>query len=249
MISSLRQKFGAIFLKDFNLCLFISFCLLAIYHRATESIVINRANILFHYLYIPAFNGFFTALTILVLNRIFNKKKFTKPYYSDEKLKLSIVAFIAGFFSYYISFSVIAVYAITVLIVVLFVAEFKIFTGKLSALLSPNKLASTNDISSFVTFFINLIITFTIINLSVNHIHNDLGFEKAFNFQRGILGIIDALYFNIITMTTVGFGDIVPLNAVGRILISIECIISYLMFGILIGIITRGVKLNRRNNH
>lgn len=245
MIYTLKEKFGTVLVKNFNLCLFVSFCLLAVYQSIATSLDINIHSAWAKYIYVPTFNGSFTSLIVFILNRIFNRRQFTKTYYSEEKIKLSLVAFFAGFFSYYISFSSLAFYAITILVIMFFVSEFKVFTSRLTILLTPNRLATPNDLRSFATFFINLIITFTIINLSVNHIHHDFGTEKAFNFQSGILGIIDALYFNIITMATVGFGDITPQNAIGKILISIECIISYLMFGILIGIITRGIKFKK----
>lgn len=46
-----------------------------------------------------------------------------------------------------------------------------------------------------------------------------------------------ALYLSIMTFTTLGFGDVIPVSNVGRSLISLEVIIGYLMLGGLISII------------
>ena len=103
-------------------------------------------------------------------------------------------------------------------------------------------MATPNDLGEFAAFFINLVITFTIINLCANTIHNDFNLESAFNFGHGLIAIIDAVYFSIITMTTVGYGQIVPHTAIARIIVSVECLTSYLMLGMMIGIINRGIN-------
>lgn len=246
MRAYLNKQLSTIMIKDFNLCLFISFCILAFYHRLAENATIEDTNGWFNYVIIPAFNGFLTAFIMLMLNLHFKKKSFTAAYYTEDKFKLMLVAFLAGYAGYYLTFSHIATYAITLLVISLFVAEVKSFFNKLSNLLTPDKLATPEDISYFINFFINLIITFTVIYLAINTIHSNLGLERAFNFQVGIPGIIDALYFSIITMTTVGYGDIIPHNPIARILVSLECITCYLMLGIMIGIVTRGISFKNK---
>jgi len=52
-------------------------------------------------------------------------------------------------------------------------------------------------------------------------------------------------YFSIVTFTTLGFGDIKPLNLAGEIWISIEVILGYVMLGGLISILAN--KLARRS--
>jgi hypothetical protein len=44
-------------------------------------------------------------------------------------------------------------------------------------------------------------------------------------------------YFSIVTFTTLGFGDVVPINMAGEICVSLEVIIGYVMLGGLISIL------------
>jgi voltage-gated potassium channel Kch len=50
---------------------------------------------------------------------------------------------------------------------------------------------------------------------------------------------IKSIYFSVVTITTLGFGDIYPVNDIARILTAIESVI---------GIVIIGFFLNRRNN-
>ena len=59
-------------------------------------------------------------------------------------------------------------------------------------------------------------------------------------------------YFSIVTFTTLGFGDVIPLNLAGEVWLAIEVVLGYVMLGGLISIfanklakIGRGFKLNR----
>ena len=44
----------------------------------------------------------------------------------------------------------------------------------------------------------------------------------------------DCLYFSIITMTTVGYGDFHPYNPLGRVIASVEALSGYVILGVLI---------------
>ena len=119
------------------------------------------------------------------------------------------------------------------------------FAKKLSSLLRQNTLATRKDIGEFANFFINLIISFSVINLSLNTLHNDLGWKPAFNFGDGFAAVIDAFYFSVITITTVGYGNIVPQTLLSRFVVALECLTGYIILGIMIGIITRGITARK----
>ena len=52
---------------------------------------------------------------------------------------------------------------------------------------------------------------------------------------------IDSAYFTIVTLLTVGFGDVFPTSSVGRGVIAIEAVLSVLWLGLLTGILVRKV--------
>ena len=54
-----------------------------------------------------------------------------------------------------------------------------------------------------------------------------------------------ALYFSIVTFTTLGFGDVVAASRAARVLVGLEVIVGYIMLGGLISILAN--KLARRS--
>jgi len=52
-------------------------------------------------------------------------------------------------------------------------------------------------------------------------------------------GVIDAIYFSVTTFATLGLGDITVHSEIGRIVVSIEVIVGYLMGGLFIAILVR----------
>lgn len=235
-----------IFIQDFNLCFFVSLLLLSLYPNPAQGLA-DDTQIWFLYLIIPIFNGLFTALIVVALNRWFAHRNYIRRYYTPDIGKLAFVAFCAGFLSLYVALADAATYLICTLIIYIAIINVRLFAAEITALLRPNTMATPADLGTFANFFINLIITFAVINLTANTVHNVLNIGPAFNFGRGVTAIIDAVYFSIITMTTVGYGQIVPHTAVARILVSVECLTSYLMLGIMIGIITRGIDFSSSN--
>lgn len=246
-MSKVISGFKNIFIKDFNFSLFIGLSLLSIYHRLLETIIIYDTTGLYQNYLIPMLNGFLTAFVILMLNRFFTGKKYAAIYYTADKFKLMLVAFLAGFSAFYLSFSVWATWLITLAVMFAAFYTIKNFLNKLYNLLTPLRFATLNDIGRFFNFYITLIVSFTTINLSINALSQKLDLGTAFNFREGIEGIINAVYFSVITMTTVGYGDIIPLTPFSRIIVSFECITCYLTLAIMIGIITRGVSFHTRN--
>lgn len=241
-----KKNFIPVLLRNFNLCFFVSLIILSILPNPELFMHKYPDQKWFLYILIPSINGWLTMLITLGLNRYFAKKNYTKRYYTQYTNSLMQVAFLAGFASLYLSFSNIGTLIISFSIICIAFLNVRDFASQITSLLEPEKKATAEDLAEFANFFINLIITFTVVNLSINMLHTSLSSGVAFNFSSGIKGIFDALYFSIITMTTVGYGHIIADSTLARIAVSFECLTSYIMLGIMIGIIGRGVNIVKK---
>lgn len=241
-----RKSFITILLDNFNLCFFVGLIILSLLPDPEIFIQRYPKQIWFSYLVIPSINGILTMLIILGLNHRFAHQNYTKRYYTQDTNSLIQVSFLAGFSSLFLSFSGWGTLLVSFGIIYIAYTSVRNFASQITALLEPDKMASAEDLGEFANFFINLIISFTVINISINMLHSSIGNTEAFNFGTGIRGIIDALYFSIITMTTVGYGHIIPDSIIARIAVSFECLTSYIMLGIMIGIICRGVNFTTK---
>lgn len=69
--------------------------------------------------------------------------------------------------------------------------------------------------------------------------------QTSKSFENEQIGFFDALYFSVVTFTTLGFGDIVASNLPARIMVMVEVILGYIMLGGLISILA--TKIARRS--
>lgn len=91
----------------------------------------------------------------------------------------------------------------------------------------------------FLTVLLLIIIFFAIIDLQLS---NDAFNGKLTNF-------LDALYFSVETITTLGFGDLYPSNSVGKLLVVIESLLGIIVLGLFLNAIahSQAVKDNEEN--
>ncbi len=59
-------------------------------------------------------------------------------------------------------------------------------------------------------------------------------------------GWLTYFYFSVVTLTTLGYGDVLPVSAVGQLLVVLEVCLGYLMLGGLISILAN--KMARRSD-
>jgi voltage-gated potassium channel len=88
-----------------------------------------------------------------------------------------------------------------------------------------------------------------ILTVSVMCVSAELMLLAEGSVQPKTLGTLpDAMYWAITTLTTVGYGDIVPVTAIGRLIAGVTMVIGLLLFALPIGIIANGfvTDLHRR---
>ena len=66
-----------------------------------------------------------------------------------------------------------------------------------------------------------------------------VGFTKTIVFNA-----VTALYFSVVTFTTLGFGDISPISIIGKLYTIAEVLSGYTMFGVLITLVARKMTRN-----
>ena len=57
--------------------------------------------------------------------------------------------------------------------------------------------------------------------------------------------LLNSIYFSVITLTTVGFGDITPYNYFARLMVPIEALLGVSLFGVFVTMITRKLPTRR----
>lgn len=72
--------------------------------------------------------------------------------------------------------------------------------------------------------------------------------EQSFtvsNRESLVWSLFTALYYSVVTFTTLGFGDVTPRTPLAAMFVMIEVIVGYVMLGILISILA--TKVARRS--
>ena len=96
------------------------------------------------------------------------------------------------------------------------------------------------------SIYLLLVMLFFALYSCIGAIHPD-AFEKTSGGATGTTGnAIDLLYFSMCTLTTVGYGDIVPVRPVARMLAGLEATTGVLYVAITVSLLVSGYKARAR---
>ena len=233
-----RASFKTAAVNSFNLCYLVSLLILALFSRQIALLFAPNYYIYF-YVLLPVVNGALSCAVIALFFKLMKHHGSGMRY--QHKNRILAVAFLTGLLTIYAAGSQIVALGVFLTVMYVTVINLSDFMRRLWVYLQPDKVMTKEDLINFSAFFISLITAFTVLNLTVSFLHDFFGNSPAFNFKPGIEGILDAVYFTFIAMTTVGFGDVVPLTPFAKIIVSFECVSSYIMLALFIGVINRGV--------
>lgn len=219
------------YLSVFNPCCLISLLVSFFFARGTISIGTL-------YAFLPAMNGIVSAAAAGMVYWIVERKR---PPSSRRGRQAVLTGALAGvLWIYALEYPEVSVFFFCLVVVAAY-SDARAFFKKGWSFLAPDKsLTSANALELF-GFMVSLMTSFMMLNLTLQNIYAFFG-RKAFNFSEGVDSISDALYFTFTFMTTVGFGDIVPLNVVAKVVVAAECAVSYLCLALLIGVVNRGIR-------
>jgi len=89
-----------------------------------------------------------------------------------------------------------------------------------------------------------LAVSIAVLLVSFATVHFVIGQSDAAAYSEAI-NRMDALYFSITVLSTVGFGDITPVSQPARIAVSIQMVINVLVLGIGVRILVGAVQMGR----
>lgn len=158
------------------------------------------------------------------------------------------VGFISGALDILLALHSEGIMAMTVLVLLVLAWHLRVFARRMVTMLHPGNVATWGDVSELMRIYLTMLTGFTLINATLEGAHFLTGSTPPFGFAENGDIFLNALYYTVVTMTTLGFGDIVPRTWDGKILLIIQCLVSYVMFALVIGIVTRGVASDKNEN-
>lgn len=122
-------------------------------------------------------------------------------------------------------------YSIFILILFLFNPEILGFGSKIKNIFSAGR--HVRVVQVYLTIILLQVFGFSLLNLSI-HLESA---GSAFNFVSGGESWFDFIYYSIITLTTIGYGDIFPLTGVAKFSVILQAIISHIIAVLFIAIL------------
>ena len=242
-IFNVLTEFRTVCINNFNQCYLLSLILLSLFSRQIAHLFASDYYSYF-YVLLPVVNGTLSCCALAAFFYLIRHKISVQRY--QNKNKVMFISFFSGALTIYAAISQTVSFCVFLLVMYVTVTNVRNFMRELWTYLAPDKILNKEDMINFCSFFISLITAFIVLNLTVFFLHDFFGAQQAFNFSPGIEGILDAVYFTFICVTTVGFGDIVPLTPFAKIIVSFECVSSYIMLALFIGVVNRGITKNNK---
>lgn len=199
-------------------------------------------------------NGFFVAALVVSYHAFRNYKINKGPtlFYTRADRNTfvygSFIGFLCGTFDIVFGFHNIGILILTTIVLVTLVWHVRVFAADVVEILKPGNHATWHEVAELLRIYMTMLAGFTLVNatLEVGHLLTGTTMPFEFGAQEGEL-FLNSFYFTVVTMTTLGYGDIVPKTWDAKLLLILQSLTSYVMFALMVGIITRGV-LKRKNS-
>lgn len=199
--------------------------------------------------FISTINGFFVALLVGLFHWFRNRRAVELRWIAAPRsggralFYRLIIGFLGGSLDILFGLRNEGIMILTALVLFILCWHMRLFTRTMVRMLKPDSNATWSDVAELMRIYLTMLAGFTLVNasLEVGHILAKTPEPFGFGHAEGEL-FLNALYYTVVSMTTLGFGDIVPLTWDGKLLLIFQSMVSYVMFALMIGIVTRGVS-------
>ncbi|MEN8148451.1 MAG: potassium channel family protein [Planctomycetota bacterium] len=152
----------------------------------------------------------------------------------------ALVGFVCGALAPFFLFVPYLLPALALAFLLLIYSNARMFLRRVAVILRPGNHPRPVDVARLVFLYGSLVASFTLLNAAIARLH-PLDAPAYRGLETSTAPLIDSLYFSVVVITTLGFGDITPVTPDAKIAVVIQVGISYLLFALLIGTITRGI--------
>lgn len=197
---------------------------------------------------ISALNGLFVAIMVAMFHWLRNRRADELPWIAASRpgkkalFYRIVIGFLGGSIDILFGLRNEGIMVLTGVVLFILVWHLRLFSRTMVRMLKPDSHATWSDVAELMRIYMTMLAGFTLVNASLEVAHILAGTPEPFGFghAEGEL-FLNALYYTVVSMTTLGFGDIVPVTWDGKLLLIFQCLVSYVMFALMIGIVTRGV--------
>ena len=216
---------------DIGLLIAILLSVLVVMLESVESIEKEYGGLLL------ALEWFFTILfTIEYFLRIYSINRPIKYIFSSMGI-IDLLAILPT----YLIFTFPNLHTLTVIRSVRIIRIFRVF--KLKRYIRgayTMQIALRNAIPKIIVFLLSVMILIIILG-TIMYIFEGLGGENA-----GFQDIPNSIYWSVVTLTTVGYGNVVPVTVIGKIIASIIMLLGYGIIAVPTGIVTAGILKSKK---
>jgi len=216
---------------DIGLLIAILLSVLVVMLESVESIEKEYGGLLL------ALEWFFTILfTIEYFLRIYSINRPIKYIFSSMGI-IDLLAILPT----YLIFTFPNLHTLTVIRSVRIIRIFRVF--KLKRYIRgayTMQIALRNAIPKIIVFLLSVMILIIILG-TIMYIFEGLGGENP-----GFQDIPNSIYWSVVTLTTVGYGNVVPVTVIGKIIASIIMLLGYGIIAVPTGIVTAGILKSKK---
>ncbi len=183
----------------------------------------------------------------LILLRLLNRIVYLKNLLPAEIFlsRSLVLAPLLSLICYYVINHQVYYFYIFILIgLTLFFTLFSFF-ARLKPIWDGVKLIKKDTVIHFVHLYVMTIFTFTFLYTLLQTLAPPT--EPVFNISYPTDLFLDFFYFSVITVTTIGYGDINPVTPLAKILVTIQSAMGYLLLSIMLGLMIAWLDRRKKN--